>query len=172
MPLIDPDTAADKSVEVVFADLRKIAIVAKRARPFGYVLMPDAKDALDELQLFGAALCRITAEVEIEGEVATVTERAKADRRSINPDQSLKVSLTPRRVLVPAGAVFVPMMQPAGARIAAALEPDAPGGFLGLEVIRVPEGSFDLPLIRLPANARLPLTAYDDLSREACAKLP
>ncbi len=172
LPLVDPETAADKPVDVVFSDSRKIAVVAKRARPFGYVLMPDAKDAIDELQIFGAALCRINAEVEIDGEVATVTERAKADRRSINPDQSLKVSLTPRRVLVPAGSVFVPMMQAAGARIATALEPDAPGGFLGLDVIRVPEGSFDLPLFRVPLGARLPLTAMDDNSRDACSRQP
>lgn len=172
LPLIDPETAADKPVEVAFADSRKVAVIAKRARPFGYILMPDAKDAIDELQLFGAALCRISAEVEIDGEAATVTERARADRRAINPDQSLKVALMARRVLVPAGSVFVPMMQAAGARIASALEPDAPGGFLGLEVIRVPEGTFDLPLIRVPGNVRLPLVALNDASRDACTRQP
>ena len=56
-------------------------------------------------------------------------------REAINPDQSVRVRSGRRTIDVPAGALFVPMDQPAAGIVAAALEPDSPGSYLGVGII-------------------------------------
>lgn len=149
LPLVDPETGAEKIVKVQFSNSRRVTITEQRVRPEGYVLLPAAFDGLDELALMGAQTCRLTAAAEIDVEVFNVTDRGRANRRAINPDQSVKGQMERRRVAVPVGAVVVPMAQPAAARIAAVLEPDAPGGFLGLDVVMLAPDQTQAPIWRL-----------------------
>jgi hypothetical protein len=68
-------------------------------------------------------------------DVQRVSLPTRAGRESINPDQSVKVAVRPRKIDVPAGALFVPMNQPAAGIVAAALEPDSPGSYVGVGVV-------------------------------------
>ena len=54
---------------------------------------------------------------------------------------------------LPAGALFVPMNQPAAAIAAAALEPDSPGSFIGTGIIAMPQGTNEAPIYRADAAA-------------------
>ena len=56
---------------------------------------------------------------------------------------------------VPAGALFVPMAQPAAGIVAAALEPDLPGSYLGVGVIPMGADETEAPVYRVMAD--LPL---------------
>jgi hypothetical protein len=153
LPLIDPETGADKIVPVTFSNSRQISILEQRQRAAAYILPPSSDQALDRLAALGARTCRLSAPLETELDVLTVTDRGQANRRAINPNQSIKGTLARRPVAVPAGSIIVPMAQPSSARIAAVLEPDAPGGFLGLDVIPLPAEAQVAPIMRLPAGA-------------------
>jgi hypothetical protein len=50
---------------------------------------------------------------------------------------------------VPAGALFVPMAQPAAGIVAAALEPDSPGSFIGGNLICVSGDETEAPVYRV-----------------------
>ena len=51
--------------------------------------------------------------------------------------------------VVPAGALFVPMNQPAAGIVAAALEPDSPGSYLGVGIVPMEDGESEAPVYRV-----------------------
>ena len=54
-------------------------------------------------------------------------------------------------------SLYVPMAQPMANRIASALEPDAPGSFVALDVVRVPLDRTTAPIVRVPACDYIPI---------------
>jgi hypothetical protein len=58
---------------------------------------------------------------------------------------------------VPVGALWVPMDQPAAGIVAAALEPDSPGSYLGVGVIPMADDETEAPLYRVMAAQGLSL---------------
>ena len=60
-------------------------------------------------------------------------------------------------VEVPAGALFVPMTQPAAGIVAAALEPDSPGSYLAAGVIPMASDEAEAPVYRVMDAAGLTL---------------
>jgi Zinc carboxypeptidase len=169
VPMIDPETGVEKLVKVQFSNSRRVTITEQRERPMGYVLLPGAFDALDELALMGAKTCRLSVPAEIDAEVFSVTDRGRTNRRAINPDQSVKGQMERRRVAVPAGAVIVALDQPAAARLSAALEPDAPGGFLGLDVVTLGADQTEVPILRLMRGATVTAGGRGSDGVESCA---
>ena len=79
-----------------------------------------------------------------------------------NPDQAVKVELRPRRMDVPADAVFVPMTQAGANVIAASLEPDSPGSHVGVGVVEIAPASGEAPIYRVPRGTKLGLAAGGD----------
>ena len=71
---------------------------------------------------------------------------------------------------MPAGSIYVPTAQAAAARIALALEPDAPGSFVALDVVHVPVDSATVPIVRITKAAALALAPLTDVDEAACAK--
>lgn len=59
---------------------------------------------------------------------------------------------------VPAGALFVPIAQPAAGIVAAALEPDSPGSYVGVGVIPMAADETNAPVYRVMDGTRLALT--------------
>ena len=85
---------------------------------------------------------------------------SKNRRESINPDQLMRVQIKPMTIDVPAGALFVPMTQRAAGIVAAALEPDSPGSYLGVGVIPMAAGETEAPVYRV--------MSLKDLSLKPC----
>jgi hypothetical protein len=155
IPLIDPQTGADKPIAVDLQDSRRTTVTATRPRPAGYLLAPDAAPAIQALRVRGAVLCRLAEESRVAVEAFRVTSKAgPVNRESINPDRAVEITLEPR-VIVPApDTLYVPLAQPLSAIIAAALEPDSPGSHVGVGLVPVsPSG--EPPVYRVTARPPL-----------------
>ena len=154
LPMLDPQTARDRPTSVPFQDSRAVIATAKRARPAGYLLTGDAAVVAPRLALNTIAVCALAAPRTVEAEAFILKGAVKrTNRESINPDQSVEVELRKKSLALPAGALFVPMNQPAAAIAAAALEPDSPGSFIGTGIIAMPQGTNEAPIYRADAAA-------------------
>jgi hypothetical protein len=154
LPMLDPATAADKPTSVPFQDSRAVSATAKRARPAGYLLTGEAAAVANRLALNTIAVCALSVPAAIEAEAFILKGAVtRTNRESINPDQSVEVELAKKSLALPAGTLFVPMRQPAGALAAAALEPNSPGSFIGTGVIAVSSGTNEAPIYRADAAA-------------------
>jgi len=154
LPMIDPETAADRPTKVPFQDSRAVTVTAKRPRPAGYVLLGDAAAAADRLALDMLAVCALAAPATIEVEAFVIKGAVKRiNRESINPDQSAEVELVPKSLALPESTRFVSMSQPAAAIAAAALEPDSPGSFIGTGIVAMPAGTNEVPIYRADSAA-------------------
>ena len=158
LPMIDPESGADRPVEVDFRDSRKVTVTATRPRPGGYLVLPDGAAAIEALKTKGVVVCQVGAmdPIDVEAFRVDAPKQAltQAERENINPEQAVKVSLEARKVAPPAGSAFVPVAQPAAAIIAATLEPDLPGSHVGTGMTSVlPSG--DAPIYRVPLGTRV-----------------
>jgi Zinc carboxypeptidase len=168
LPLIDAATGVDIAAETIMSNSKRVAVTTRRPWPAGYVVRPEAQSSATELRLLGAQLCTIARDVEINAEMFEVHDRSTNDRRAINPDAAVRAIVRDVRVAIPAGSIFVPASQPAGNRIVLALEPDAPGSFVAVDVVRTPPDSTTVPIIRILAGARLPLVPATPDDASAC----
>jgi hypothetical protein len=154
LPMLDPETGADRPTTAPFQNSRAVTATAKRPRPAGYLLTGDASAVAPRLALNTIAVCTLAAPAAIDAEAFILKGAVKrTNRESINPDQSVEVELAAKSLALPAGALFVPMRQPAAAIAAAALEPDSPGSFIGTGVIAMPPGTNEAPIYRADAAA-------------------
>jgi hypothetical protein len=154
LPMLDPETARDRPTTVPFRDSRAVTATAKRARPAGYLLTGDAAAVAPRLALNTIAVCALAAPAAIEAEAFLLKGPVKrTNRESINPDQSVEVELGNKSLTLPAGALYVPMNQPAAAIAASALEPDSPGSFIGTGMIAMPPGTNEAPIYRVGSAA-------------------
>lgn len=170
IPLVNPDTAADMPTEVDFRDSRQVTVTGKRPRPEGYIVLTSGRPALEALKLKGIAVCALGGPASLDVEAFVVEQKGtvkKADRENINPDQSVKVALRPRRLDVPVTAVFVPMTQSGANVIAASFEPDSPGSHVGVGLVEVAADSGEAPIYRVPRGARPTLASGGD---PACSR--
>jgi hypothetical protein len=82
----------------------------------------------------------------------------KTNRESINPEQALRAELKTTTIDVPAGALYVPMAQPAAGIVASALEPDSAGSYLGAGAIATGAGEAEPPIYRVLPGTQAPCT--------------
>jgi hypothetical protein len=61
----------------------------------------------------------------------------------------VRVQIRKKTIEIPAGALFVPMAQPAAGIVAAALEPDSPGSYVGVGVIPMAAEETEAPVYRV-----------------------
>jgi Zinc carboxypeptidase len=150
LPLIDAESGAPKPTPARLVDSRDIRPVDVRARPAGYLVLRGAEAVRERLALNEAKVCEVTiaASLSVEAYEVARTE-SKKRRESINPDQLVRVQLRTRTLDVPAGALFVPMAQPAAGIVASALEPDSPGSYLGVGVIPMASDETEAPVYRV-----------------------
>jgi hypothetical protein len=154
LPMLDPATAADKPTAVAFRDSRAVTPATTRARPAGYLLLGEAAAAAERLALNAVAVCALAAPATVAAESFVLKGAIKrVNRESINPDQSVEVALAGKTLALPAGTLYVPMNQPPAGIIAAALEPDSPGSFIGTGIIAMPAGTGETPIYRVDAAA-------------------
>jgi hypothetical protein len=155
LPLIDPQSGAITKAPIALADSRNPTSTERRSRPSGYLVLREMAGVAELLALNHVTSCATNAlpQLAVEAyDVQRVSLPTRAGRESINPDQSVKVAVRPRKIDVPAGALFVPMNQPAAGIVAAALEPDSPGSYVGVGVVPVNDGESEAPVYRVMSD--------------------
>jgi len=157
LPLIDPQIGAAKPTKVRLVDSRDIRPVAVRARPLGYLVVRDGDAVAERLALNEVGGCRAPKAVSLPVEAYAVTRlAARTNRESINPEQTLRAEVKATTIDVPAGALYVPMAQPAAGIVAAALEPDSSASYLGAGVVALGAGESEAPIYRVMSGTAAP----------------
>jgi hypothetical protein len=155
MPLMDPQSGAARPTPVTLADSRTLTAIEHRERPHGYLVLREGKAVAERLSLNEVRTCEVTAagKVLVEAyDVQRLGAVSRGGREAINPDQSMRVTIRPATIDVPAGALFVPMGQAAAGIVAAALEPDSPGSYLGVGIVPMHDGESEAPVYRVMAE--------------------
>jgi hypothetical protein len=158
MPLMDPQSGAAKPTPVTLADSRSLTAIEHRERPRGYLVLREGKAVAERLVLNEVQTCEVMAAAKVAVEAYDVQRLrpvSRGVREAINPDQSMRVAIRPATIDVPAGALFVPMSQAAAGIVAAAMEPDSPGSYLGVGVVPMNDGESEAPVYRVMGD--LPL---------------
>jgi hypothetical protein len=150
LPLIDAESGAPMPTSVRLIDSRDLRPVDVRARPAGYLVLRGTADVAERLGLNEVSVREVAADGELAVEAYELerTESRKS-RNAVNPDQLVRVEIRCRTIAVPAGALFVPMAQPAAGIVAAALEPDSPGSYLGVGIIPMAGDETEAPVYRV-----------------------
>jgi hypothetical protein len=171
LPMLDPETGERKPTEVHFQDSRAITETTTRPRPAGYLLADGAQALASRLELNGVLMCSLTRTAAIDVESFALKSAIKpVNRESINPEQSVDVELKHKRIDLPDGTLYIPMSQPAANIIAAALEPDSPGSFVGTGILPTTPETREPAIFRAGAEAAnmLKLAPVSDASGAAC----
>ncbi|TMG97279.1 MAG: peptidase M14 [Betaproteobacteria bacterium] len=173
LDLIDPDTGADKAIDVEWRSALAIDVRRKRTRPFGYVLPASEVEAARRLARLGATVLRLREDGMMDGERYRITraDEAKKDDVRRNDDEGvanvvrLETGVEPTRVPAKTGDFYVPLDQPLANVIAAALEPDTQSSYAANRVLTLPQIAADrpayVPLYRLPAAVQLSSVIWD-----------
>jgi hypothetical protein len=139
--MLDPVSGVDKPVTVDWNSALDLQPRTTRARPCGYWLGADAGDAVRRLRALGLQVQRIEANTSAQGD----------EYRREAPVPS-PVRLVDALIDMPAGSFYVPLTQPLANLAIAALEPDAPGGYVAQGVL---PGLADVARVRVPPQAQL-----------------
>lgn len=171
IPLIDPETGIDKPTEVSFQDSRVIEPIIIRPRASGYFVTVGAEAASERLRKLGVSLCLLAAPLEAELDSYQITEMKKpVDRETINPNQAVKVRVVRRRASLPAGTLYVPMNQASAGIVAAALEPDTPGSYLGVGIIPAAQDQKEAPIFAVPRGLAVKADPATSADGAVCAR--
>ena len=135
--MLDPETGADKTVDVDWSDALDIRPTVKRARPYGYLLPASQAPAAERLRNLGVTVLRIdgAGTADVERFRITGASVAKKDDVRRNDDDAgiriVKLTTVIERATVPvqAGDFFVPLAQPLANVVIAALEPDTQSSY-------------------------------------------
>lgn len=138
LPLIDAESGAPMPTPVRLIDHRDIRPLDVRARPAGYLVLRGAAAVAERLALNAVAVHEVTG--------GALAVEAYEVARSAG---SVQVEIQHRTIDVPAGALFVPMSQPAAGIVAAALEPDSPGSYVGAGLIPMDADETEAPVYRV-----------------------
>jgi hypothetical protein len=150
LPLIDAESGAPMPTPVRMIDSRDIRPVDVRPRPAGYLVLRGGTEVAARLGLNEVSVREVAAAGSFVVEAYAVARRqTRKSREAINPDQSVRVEIAKKTIDVPAGALFVSMAQPAAGIVAAALEPDSPGSYLGVGVIPMAADETEAPVYRV-----------------------
>jgi Zinc carboxypeptidase len=173
LELVDPETGAERNVEVDWRSALEILVRQKRSRPYGYLLPASEVEAATRLARLGATVLRVRQDTGVDGEryrVARLQESKKEDVRRNDDDGAgnvvqITTTVEPARLTVRTGDFYVPMDQPLANVIAAALEPETQSSYASNRVLTLPkmdatQAAF-LPLYRLPNALAAPAILYE-----------
>ena len=173
LDLLDPETGADKSVEVEWRSALEIQVRQKRARPFGYLLPATEANAARRLAQLGVTVLRLTDDAPLVVERYRVTRAEEAKKEDVRRNDEdaggsvvqIATVSEPARVDAHAGDFYVPLDQPLGNVIAAALEPDTQSSYAANRVLNLPaiEPGYTpyLPLYRVPSEFPARMTVWE-----------
>jgi len=140
--MLDPVSGADKPIIVDWDSALALRSIKARPRPCGYWLSAGSSTAAERLRLHGVQVMRVTELGSVLGDSYREASRAAAERQDVRgtmtggtPIIKVQVSLTRGLVDVPRGSYYVPLNQPLGNLVFAALEPDTQSSFFANRVL-------------------------------------
>lgn len=123
LQVLDATTGADKTLTVDWESALALNRLTVRARPCGYWLSATSGTAVDRLLMHGVKVLQVAEAGAVLADSFKSTTAAGG------------VSLTRGLVDVPRGGYYVPLNQPLGNLVVAALEPDTPFSFLSQRLV-------------------------------------
>ena len=140
--MLDPQTGADRPVDVAWDSALVLATVKRRPRPCGYWLGADQTDAMLRLRALGVQVQRIDDAGALRGETYVETARelgVRADVRGAIADAGgvlrVQVELVSALIDARAGSYYVGLDQPLANLVVAAFEPDTQNSFVTHRVV-------------------------------------
>ena len=142
LTMLDATTGADKVVAVDWDSALVLRTVKARARPCGYWLSAASSTAVERLRLHGVQVLRVAESGGMLGDRYQETARSTGERQDVrgaiadaNVITRVEVSLSRGLVDVPRGSYYVPLGQPLGNLVVAALEPDTQSSYFANRLI-------------------------------------
>ena len=140
--MLDATSGADKSVTVDWDSALVLRKVKARARPCGYWLSAASSTAVERLRLHGVQVLRVAEAGGLLGDRYQETARSTGERQDArgaiadgNAIIQVQVSLSRGLVDVPRGSYYVPLNQPLGNLVVAALEPDTQSSYFANHLV-------------------------------------
>ena len=140
--MLDPDTGADKVVQVDWNSSLKLRTLESRPRPCGYWLSANASTAIERLTLLGVQVLRVAEQGSLladsyqqTGSSAPTAQEALATLSGPASPQRVQVALVRSAIDAPPGSYYVPLNQPLAALVVAALEPDTQSSYFAHRLI-------------------------------------
>lgn len=134
--MLDAASGADKVVPVDWDSALQLRKVKVRTRPCGYWLSGDSSTAVERLRMQGVQVLRVAEAGSVLGDSYQETSRSTGERQDArgaiadgNGIIQTQVSLSRSLVDVPRGSYYVPLGQPLGNLVVAALEPDTQSSY-------------------------------------------
>ena len=134
--MLDPLSGADKTVTVDWDSTLALRTLKSRVRPCGYWLSASSGTAVERLRLQGVQLLRVLEPIAMLGDIyresvrlGGVRQDAPASMADTAPLAKTEVALVRGVVDAPAGSYYVPLNQPLGNLVIAALEPDTQSSY-------------------------------------------
>ncbi|HJV61622.1 MAG TPA: M14 family metallopeptidase [Albitalea sp.] len=134
--MLDPQTGADKLVNVAWDSALELRPLKQRARPCGYWLSADQSDAVRHLRGLGVIVQQLDELGEMRGEIYQETARESGVRSDVRGSIAggevlrLQVQVSPALLDTQAGSYYVPLDQPLANLVIAALEPDTQDSYV------------------------------------------
>ena len=142
LTMLDATSGADKAVTVDWDSALVLRTVKTRVRPCGYWLSAATSTAVERLRLHGVQVLRVAETGGMLGDRYLETVRSTGERQDVrgaiadaNAITQVQVSLSRGLVDVPRGSYYVPLGQPLGNLIVAALEPDTQSSYFANQLI-------------------------------------
>jgi len=140
--MLDPVSGTDKAVTVDWDSALALRSLKTRARPCGYWLSAASSTAVERLRLHGVKVLRITEPGSLLGDSYREISRSEGERQDgrepvpgASPIVLAQVSLTRSVVDVARGSYYVPLNQPLGNLVLAALEPDTQSSYFANRIL-------------------------------------
>jgi hypothetical protein len=170
--MIDPETGADKDVDVEWRSALEIQAKLVRPRPFGYLLPATEATAASRLRDLGVSVLRLDEDADRKVEryrIVAASEAKKDDVRRNDEEGTvdiLKLETQTESAMVSfhRGDFYVPLDQPLANVVIAALEPEPQSSYASnrLLAIEKPEaGAAFLPLYRIAVPLRAAATVWE-----------
>lgn len=138
--MLDPASGADKIVTVDWDSTLALRPLKSRARPCGYWLSASSRTAVDRLRLHGVLVNRLLEQSALLGDIyreapRSVAVRPDASGSDAMPVVKTEVALVRGVIDAPAGSYYVPLNQPLGNLVIAALEPDTQHSYFANQLL-------------------------------------
>ena len=138
--MLDPASGADKIITVDWQSTLALRTLKSRARPCGYWLSASSRTAVDRLRLHGVQVNRVLEQSALLGDIYREFLRSDgappgASGSGIVPVVKADVALVRGVIDAPAGSYYVPLNQPLGNLVIAALEPDTQQSYFANQLL-------------------------------------
>lgn len=142
LKMLDPETGADRTLNVSWNSALALTVTKRRARPCGYWLGAEQTDAALRLRGLGVQVQRLDEPGSVRGEVYSEKSRELVTRGDVRGSiadaggsMKIEVGLVPVLLDAPAGSYYVSLSQPLANLAIAALEPDTQNSFAAGRII-------------------------------------